>query len=51
MLAAGVPVANVSRYAGRSSPAFTMARYVHARSDQAGYDAAAVDRYLQAAGA
>jgi integrase len=51
MLAAGVPVANVSRYAGHSSAAFTMARYVHARSDQAGDDAAAVDRFLAAAGA
>ncbi len=51
MLAAGLPIANVSRYAGHSSAAFTMSRYVHARTDQAGDDAAAVDRYLQAAGA
>ena len=30
MIDAGVSVPNVSRYAGHSSPAFTMARYVHA---------------------
>ncbi len=51
MLAAGVPIANVSRYAGHSSAAFTLARYVHARADQAGDDAGTVDRYLAAAGA
>ncbi len=48
MLAAGVPIANVSKYSGHSSAAFTMARYVHARSDQAGDDAGTVDRYLAA---
>ncbi len=51
MLAAGVPIANVSRYAGHSSAAFTLARYVHARTDQAGDDAGTVDRFLAAAGA
>ncbi len=51
MLAAGVSIANVSRYAGHSSPAFTLARYVHARTDQAGDDAGTVDRFLAAAGA
>ncbi|MGE3234017.1 MAG: tyrosine-type recombinase/integrase [Thermoleophilia bacterium] len=48
LLDAGVSVANVSRYAGHSSPAFTLARYVHARADQAPDDAAKVDEFLAA---
>jgi integrase len=35
MIDADVSVANVSRYAGHSSAAFTLSRYVHARADQA----------------
>jgi integrase len=46
MLAAGVWVANVSRYAGHSSPSFTLARYVHARTDQALDDAGRMDAFL-----
>jgi integrase len=46
LLDAGVSVANVSRYAGHASPAFTLARYVHARADQAPDDAAKVDAFL-----
>jgi integrase len=46
LLDAGVSVANVSRYAGHASPAFTLARYVHPRADQAPDDAAKVDAFL-----
>jgi integrase len=49
LLDAGVSVANVSRYAGHATPAFTLARYVHARADQAPDDAAKVDAFLAAA--
>jgi integrase len=46
LLAAGVPPANVSRYAGHHSVAFTLSRYVHARADQAVDDATIVSAYL-----
>lgn len=43
-------MANVSRYCGHHSPAFTLHRYVHARTDQAAYDAAKMDAFLAAGG-
>lgn len=51
MIAAGVPVANVSLYAGHANPAFTMARYVHGRKDGTTGDAGTVDAFLAAVGA
>ncbi|WP_217913334.1 tyrosine-type recombinase/integrase [Miltoncostaea marina] len=46
MLEAGVSPANVSRYAGHASVAFTLARYVHARADQGADDAGRMDAFL-----
>lgn len=51
MIAAGVPVANLSLYAGHANPAFTMSRYVHGRRDETTGDAGTVDAFLAAVGA